>query len=668
MEQRRSTPEVENRHVFVCYSHADSLLLEDVLGWLRAESVSVWYDDGIRPGEEWTAEIASAIQFASHVLFLATRNSVQSRHCRNEIHFAVTYEKPVITMYLEELQLPAGLELELALHQAVSAFGDGALRYRERVLATLRRTSTTNPLAGRLLPASASTAASAGTADAAMKSLYDNSVAVLPLRNLSAGADDDYFSDGVTEEILNRLARIVGLKVIARGSSFSFKGQTIDVRQVGARLNARFIVEGSVHRAAARIRIHAHLSDSQEGVQLWSGRFDGVLEDIFELQDQMADAVLDGLRSSGALPQLQQQLPEQRASGAGAVDAHDALLRGIDARRRSAFPEAARLFEQALQRDPYYSDAYAQLAETCLEAFSAYQGQLIAQTEYLPKAIAAAQRGFQLNPSSEQANRVMSMTRAFSSEWEAAQRFCLRALHINSNNPKNALQFAQLLRLTGRAAQAADYVRWADSLDPLHSSTPLLEWLLIDTRQFAEARRVCLEQIAQLSDAPNQHYIQLACAYGGEGDFEQVVYWQSHRNFPLQQIAFSAADVDRLLAAYRSEGRLGYFREYLGWVTRMKQRGGTFVLDTLLTWAFGELGYLEEAFTSLDLVATGSFIPQQHFYDPLRSDRRWHKFLAQRGLDDLAVGVLNERANSYKQELGLVEPWRARRHADGDFS
>lgn len=648
MEQHRMAEPRPGEHVFVCYSHADAPHLQELLDWLSSMSIRTWYDDGIRPGEEWTAEIANAIESASHVLFLATTRSVQSRHCRNEVHFAINHGKPVITLYLEDVRLPVGLELELALQQAIYAFGAGT-HHRDRLLRALGPASSAQPVPGSRQPVRDPPAAPA----------LGPAVAVLPLRNLASDADGDYFSDGVSEEILNRLAQVGGLCVIARGSSFAFKGQDIDVREIGRRLGARFILDGSVRRAAQRVRITAQLNDCKDGLQLWSGRFDGELEDLFALQDRMADAVLDGLRNSGALPMDAGGAVPARSAATGQMAAHDAVLRGADARRRMDFQAAVGHFERAVQHDPYYSDGYAQLAEACLDAFAAYQGQLRAQVEYLPKAVEAAHRGFQLDPGSEQANRVMSMTRQFTSEWSAAQRFGLRALHINPNNPRNLLQHAQLLRTTARAEQALDYLNWAQALDPLHDHTAMLEWVLIDTRQFAEARRHCTTHLARRGDAPDEQYIQLACTYGGEGDFEQVVYWQSHPNFPLPAIAFSDADASRLRDAFRSAGRRGYFQEYLQWVLRMKQRGGTFVLDTFLTWAYGELGYLEEAFVALDLVAKGSFIPQQYFYDPLREDPRWIEFLTRRGLQPTAIARLDEEARQQKAELGLSEPWRS---------
>ncbi len=654
MENPGVSEHARAEHVFVCYSHADADRTQDLLEWLAAESIGVWYDDGIRPGEEWTAEIANAIESASHLLFLATARSVQSRHCRNEVHFAINHGKRVITLYLEDVRLPVGLELELALQQAIPAFADGT-RYRERLLRALGPVANRVPAESRHAPAN--DVRSPSPSGASSGQIF--AVAVLPLRNLASAADGDYFSDGVSEEILNRLAQVGGLRVIARGSSFAFKGQDIDVRQIGRRLGARFVLDGSGRRAANRVRISAQLNDCEDGLQLWSGRFDGELEDIFTLQDRMADAVLDGLRDSGTLPMTTPSSVPARSAATGQIAAHDAVLRGLDARRRMDFQGAVAHFERAVQHDPHYSDGYAQLAEVCLDAFAAYQGQLLAQGEFLPKAVEAAHRGFQLDPGSEQANRVMSMTRQFSSEWSAAQRFGLRALHINPNNPRNSLQFAQLLRTTSRAEQALDYLKWAQALDPLHDHSPMLEWILIDTRRFAEARQLCTAHIERRSDGPDEQYIQLACTFGGEGDFEQVVYWQSHPNFPLPAIAFSDTDASRLRDAHRSAGRRGYFDEYLQWVLRMKQRGGTFVLDTFLTWAYGELGYLEEAFVALDLVAKGSFIPQQYFYDPLRDDPRWTAFLARRGLEPAAISLLDDDARQLKAQLGLAEPWRS---------
>ena len=629
------------QHVFVCYAHADFAVVAPLLDWLRNEAISIWYDDGIRPGRAWTEEIADALNSASHVLFFASPRSVDSRHCRNEVHYATRQEKPIITVFLEPMDLPPGLELELSLHQGIHAHAEPE-RFGDRILSALGEESATG---------SANTPAITTTAQQTFEP-PENSVAVLPFRNLSPDPEDVYFSDGVADEILDRIARFSRLRVTARSSAFRYRDDGLDVRTVGRELGTRFLLEGTVRRAAQRVRVHTQLSDTRDGVQLWTERFDGDLQDLFDLQDQIADAVITSLRESRALPiDAAEPTRDERKPK---LDAHDALLRAIHARDRSDSMTAIACCEDATRIDPYYSDAWAHLAENCLAAFANMRGDLKTSVEYLPRALEAAETSWQLDQNSPMANRIMSTARLYALEWTTAQRFALRAVQLKPNEPNALLNLAQVLRSTGRAEQAMPYVRWAETVDPLSPHQAFKAWTLIDTRRFAQARAVSEAALAGTS-GPNEHYIQLTATFGGEGNFERVIHYQSRPEFPLPDIRFSDAWAERLRRALADGGRRGYFQAYLQWVLERKAESATFILDTFLTWAYGELGYLDEAFVQLEFVATGSFIPEQYFYDALRADPRWQAFLEKRGLNAEAVAALEQEAERYKAEIGFPD-------------
>jgi adenylate cyclase len=190
------------------------------------------------------------------------------------------------------------------------------------------------------------------------------SIAVLPFANMSGDPEQEYFVDGMVEEIITALSRIRWLFVIARNSSFTYKGQAVDVKQVGRELSVRYVLEGSVRKAGGRVRITAQLIEATSGAHLWADRFDGSLEDVFELQDKVASSV------AGVIEPALQAAETARSAGRPTTDlgAYDLYLRAYAMVWSSArqVPEALRLMEQAIARDPYYGPALAWAAHCCL--------------------------------------------------------------------------------------------------------------------------------------------------------------------------------------------------------------------------------------------------------------------------------------------------------------
>jgi TolB-like protein len=198
------------------------------------------------------------------------------------------------------------------------------------------------------------------------------SIAVLPFQNLSGDPEQEYFADGMVEEIITALSWIKWLFVIARNSSFTYKGQTIDVKQVGRELGVRYVLEGSVRKAGGRVRITAQLIDAQNGAHLWADRFEGPLEDVFELQDKVA------LNVAGVIEPTLQVAETARSAGRPTKDltAYDLYLRAYALYLSSAkqIPEALHLMERAVERDPRFGPALAWAAvcyfRSCADGWS----------------------------------------------------------------------------------------------------------------------------------------------------------------------------------------------------------------------------------------------------------------------------------------------------------
>jgi TolB-like protein/class 3 adenylate cyclase len=190
------------------------------------------------------------------------------------------------------------------------------------------------------------------------------SIAVLPFANMSGDPEQEYFADGMVEEIITALSRIRWLFVIARNSTFTYKGQAVDIKQVGRELGVRYVLEGSVRKGGNRVRITAQLIEAEAGAHLWADRFDGSLEDVFELQDKVASSV------AGVIEPALQAAETARSSGRPTDDltAYDLYLRAYAMFRSSArqAPEALRIMEQAIARDPRYGPALAWAAFCCL--------------------------------------------------------------------------------------------------------------------------------------------------------------------------------------------------------------------------------------------------------------------------------------------------------------
>jgi adenylate cyclase len=292
-----------------------------------------------------------------------------------------------------------------------------------------------------------------------------DSIAVLPFLNLSADPDNEYFADGVTEEIINALAQIEQLSVVARSSAFSFKGKHLDPRSVGQQLNVRRILEGSVRRAEHRLRITAQLIDVENGYHLWSQRYDRELKDVFEIQDEIARSIADRLKITfSGIGQGSLVKP-----GTKNVEAYQLYAKGraLLYRRGGAIPSAVQCFEQAVAIDSDYALAWAGLADSYTTL--GYYG-LAHPNDSMPKGMEAAQRAVALDGSLAEAHNALAMA-SLMGVWDKAQaeREFLLATRLNPTYVQArdwyALFFLQFAE--GRLNEGADQAKLALVSDPL---------------------------------------------------------------------------------------------------------------------------------------------------------------------------------------------------------
>ena len=271
------------------------------------------------------------------------------------------------------------------------------------------------------------------------------SVAVLAFTDMSAAKDQDWFCDGIAEEILNALTPLKGLRVAARTSAFSFKGKGDDLRTIGEKLNVTTVLEGSVRRAGDRVRITVQLSDAQNGYQLWSERYDRELKDIFDVQDEIAKATAERLRVT-LVGGKDDRLVEQATTS---IEAYQLYLKGralVD-RRGANVPAGLELLRKAVDLDPGYALAWAGVADAL--TVMAYSGAARG-SESKPEAMAAARRSIELDPASAVGHTSLACaTLLYKNDRAAAKRWFERALELN---PSHAM---------GRCWYGNFYLGWA---------------------------------------------------------------------------------------------------------------------------------------------------------------------------------------------------------------
>ena len=264
-------------YVFICWSHRDQDSVYAEMQRLQADGVNVWYDEGIRPDTEWTADIAQAINDCAQFLFFVSNNSVQSKHCRRELHYAMSRNNHVTVVYLEPTELPDQLELQIGLTQAIHKYNLTEDDYRRKTGVALRRLQRGLPGSRWLWATSVVVALVLVAAigwlgrDAWRATPADDGVirvAVLPFKNTSGDPAQNYVGDALSEEIWNRLSGEPTLRLIAMTSARTAINQGLDVRQMADILDVNYLVEGSINRAGDLARVSVRLIDAQHGGDL----------------------------------------------------------------------------------------------------------------------------------------------------------------------------------------------------------------------------------------------------------------------------------------------------------------------------------------------------------------------------------------------------------------
>ncbi|MBA0089059.1 MAG: tetratricopeptide repeat protein, partial [Acidobacteria bacterium Pan2503] len=293
-------------------------------------------------------------------------------------------------------------------------------------------------------------------------------IGVLPFENTNHDPANDYFADGLTDELIRNLSIIDGLAVRSRTSSFDMKGKQRNIREAGHQLQADYILEGAVLRAGQRLRIDVQLVRVHDDFPLWSGKFDRELTDIFAIQDEISVGIVNNLRL---------KLGGGRRRYETSVEAYDLYLRAraqADQRNRVPAIQAAGIYHQVIAKDPSFAPAYAGLASAY--AASSAQGFLDDHADELTGMRAAAEKAIQLDPLLAEAHDALGMAYARDGQWAQSEKSFRRAIELDPNNSQTYDDFSTwILWPLGRIDEALHQMRLALKADPL--STFIQRWL-----------------------------------------------------------------------------------------------------------------------------------------------------------------------------------------------
>jgi len=454
------------------------------------------------------------------------------------------------------------------------------------------------------------------------------SIAVLPFVNVSGAPQEEYLSDGISEELINALSKLPQLKVVARPSSFAFKGKNEDVRQIGQALQVATVLGGSVRRAANRLRVTAQLTDARNGYNLWSETYDREMGDVFAVEDGISHAIMRALQmhlvSEDSLTLLRRPTHD--------VEAYDLYLKGRYFYDKAGFgpvQQALAYFQQALAHDSNYALAYAGIAD-------AYQ-RLTASTylrprEGMAKARAAALKALALDPTLADAHASMG-DQLCVYEWDAsaAEREFRRAIELNPSLANAHYFYANCLVAHGRLAEALAEARRAHELDPLNPEVATARaWALYVARRYDEAIAV-MQKSLDLEPGLAHGHMLLALPLAGKGSYAEALA-EARKMAALAGDAPNFAGILGYIA-----GRAGERAEAQHILTALERRppGNTAFAIALVHLGLGHtdqaLRWLQAAYE--ERAEWLVMVTPAPCFDPLRSDPRFSALMRKIGIE-----------------------------------
>jgi adenylate cyclase len=468
----------------------------------------------------------------------------------------------------------------------------------------------------------------------------EKSIAVLPFMDLSQAKDQEYFCDGMSEEIIDALAKVEGLRVVARTSSFSFKGKSAEASEVGKKLNVENVLEGSVRREGNRVRITTQLINARNGFQLWSETYERELQGVFALQDEITRAVVDALKLKLAI-----SLPvrEQRNT-----EAYDLYLQGLYFSNKGSekdLREGLTFFQRALEKDPKLSRAWTGIAKIWFYLADVYVKPL----EAYPASRAAALKAIELDDKDAEAHCYLAEAKRIL-DWDlpGEETELERALQLDPNSAPVHFFLALLPLFRGDVKEGLRLVLEAENLDPV---SPIISY--VATAAYLADNRIDEAIIAgQRTQQLDPHYFyldsNLAAAYREKGNFAEAVALytksQEETQLPSSGLAITYARMGRQIEARKILDQL------------VQERRTRYVSAQIIAAIYVGLSDKEEAFRWLELAATEhsgilqwiAFLPE---FRPLRPDKRFPNLLRRIGVpNNSSVSITETSLSEIKDE------------------
>jgi len=454
------------------------------------------------------------------------------------------------------------------------------------------------------------------------------SLAVLPLRNLSGNPNEEYFADGMTEEVIGRLSMIRGLRVISRTSVMQFKDTRLSAPEIARKLGADALVEGSVMREGNRIRVHAQLIRASTDEHFWSESYDRELGDALTLESEVAQSIAQRVEVTVSGEEHARLVAAHPVS----PEAYESYLQGMFAKGNSRAETERRIawFDDAIKKDPAFAQAYVGLASAYGALGTVFVGAPASETR--PKVINAARKALELDPDLADAHVLLANMHMRQWKWAEAEAEYRRALDLNPNDAAAHDGFSDWLLCHGHMDEALAWARRARDLDPLGPSGHTIAWTLLNARRYDEAIRQFRDVLAV---RPDDRFPLWPLGWA------LICNHQAEEAIPVLEKAVSVTNrspgvISALIWAYANAGRRADALRLLGELKKRRQTGyipaGAFV-DAYLGLGDNDeaFAWFERAFEEQSNILI--YIKVFPLYDPLRGDSRFQDLVRRVGLD-----------------------------------
>ena len=426
----------EPADVFISYSREDKDRVLDLAAKLRGAGVSLWIDQGGIDGATlWGEEIVKALENAKVLLLVVTESAVRSHNVAKEVVLASERKGHILPVHLEPTQIPSSLRYPLAGIQHIEYFQGDADTNLRTILRSLERVGVRiapppqDHKAGASVEDQRTVSAAATVAQGTEQLIEQGALAVLPFDNISPDQETDYFSDGLTEELIARLSLVSEIELVSRWASMQFKGRKQDIRAIGNELGARYIIGGSVRRFHESVRITVQLVDVATNRQLWGNTYKGKLDDIFDIQEQVAQQIVEALRLKLSFSEKVSLTKRQTVN----AQAYDLYLRGQDYLYRltkRSVEYAIQLFEKAIELDPRYAAAYA----GCSSAYGQMYQWFSREERYRDKAQELSFKALMYDSNLPEAYAAMGLSYFIWGKFEEASASSRKAIELDPDD------------------------------------------------------------------------------------------------------------------------------------------------------------------------------------------------------------------------------------------